>query len=55
MWISEAEVAEISYTAVTSRRKDQHVTALLIVRRVTRLNVKSVPAGQARMFTAHRH
>jgi hypothetical protein len=54
-WISEAEVAEVEYTAFTSRPKDQHVTARLIVRRVTRLNAKSVPAGQAEMFTTHRH
>ncbi len=54
-WISEAEVAEITYTAFTSRRKDQHVTARLIVRRVTRRNPNSVPAGQAQMFTTHRH
>ena len=54
-WISEAEVAEIDYTAFTSRKKDQHVTARLIVRRVARLNAKSVPAGQEQMFTTHRH
>jgi hypothetical protein len=54
-WISEAEVAEVEYTAFTSRRKDQHVTARLIVRRVTRRNPKSVPAGQEQMFTTHRH
>jgi hypothetical protein len=54
-WISEAEVAEVEYTAFTSRRKDQHVTARLIVRRVTRRNPNSVPAGQEQMFTTHRH
>ncbi len=54
-WISEAEVAEVPYTAFTSRPKDQHVTARLIVRRVTRRNATSVPAGQAQMFTTHRH
>jgi hypothetical protein len=37
--ISDAEVAEITYTAFTSRRKDEHVTARLIVRRVRRLNL----------------
>jgi hypothetical protein len=54
-WISEAEVAEVPYTAFTSRPKDQHVTARLIVRRVKRLNAKSVPAGQEEMFSTHRH
>src|SRR5699024_6363483 len=37
-WISDAEVAEIDYTAFTSRTKKEHVTARLIVRRVKRLN-----------------
>ena len=54
-WISDAEVAEISFTAFTSRRKSDHVTARLIVRRVKRLNPASVPAGQGELFTAYRH
>src|SRR4051812_6810580 len=33
-WISDAEVAEIGFTAFTSRRKTDHITARLIVRRV---------------------
>ena len=37
-WISDAEVAEVPFTAFTSRRKAEHVTARLIVRRVKRLN-----------------
>jgi hypothetical protein len=37
-WISEAEVAEVPFTAFTSHRKADHVTARLIVRRVKRLN-----------------
>jgi hypothetical protein len=45
-WISDAEVAEISFTAFTSRRRSDHITARLIVRRVRRLNPDSVPAGQ---------
>src|SRR4051812_41316821 len=36
-WISDAEVAEVPVTAFTSRRKAEHVTARLIVRRVKRL------------------
>ena len=54
-WISEAEVAEVPYTAFTSRPKEQHVSARLIVRRVKRLNAKNIPAGQAQMFATHRH
>ncbi len=34
-WISVAEVAEIAFTAFTSRRKAEHMTARLIVRRVS--------------------
>ncbi len=37
-WISQAEVAEVAFTAFTSHRQADHVTARLIVRRVTRLN-----------------
>ncbi len=54
-WISDAEVAEISFTAFTSRRKREHVTARLIVRRVRRLNPISVPAGQGEMFAVYRY
>jgi len=38
VWISDAEVAETEFTAFTSRKKTDHVTARLIVRRVRRLN-----------------
>ena len=54
-WISDAEVAEIAYTAFTSRRKAEQVTARLIVRRVKRLNPASVPAGQSELFAAYRY
>lgn len=54
-WISDAEVAEIGFTAFTSRRKTDHITARLIVRRVKRLNPASVPAGQGELFAAYRH
>jgi hypothetical protein len=54
-WISDAEVAEIEFTAFTSRRKSEHITASLIVRRVRRLNPKTVPAGQGEMFAVYRY
>jgi len=54
-WISDAEVAEIGFTAFTSRRKTDHITARLIVRRVKRLNPASVPAGQSELFAVWRH
>jgi Transposase DDE domain group 1 len=49
-WVSDAEVAEISYTAFTSR-KGQAITARLIVRRVRDLN----PTGQGELFPAWRY
>jgi len=52
-WISEAEVAEITYTAFTST-KDQAVTARLIVRRVKDRN-KAAGASQGELFTAWRY
>jgi hypothetical protein len=54
-WISDAEVAEIEFTAFTGRRRAEHVTARLIVRRVRRLNPTTVPAGQAGMFAVYRY
>src|SRR5699024_1389280 len=36
-WISDAEVAEIDFTAFTSRRQVEHVACRLVVRRVKRL------------------
>jgi hypothetical protein len=54
-WISDAEVAEVPFTAFTGRRRGEHITARLIVRRVKRLNPDTVPAGQGELFIAHRH
>ena len=54
-WVSDAQVAEISYTAFTSRKKAEHLTARLIVRRVKRLNPKATRAGQDELFATYRH
>jgi hypothetical protein len=54
-WVSDAEVAEIEFTAFTSRRKRDHISARLIVRRVKRLNPASVPAGQGELFSTWRY
>jgi Transposase DDE domain group 1 len=51
-WISDAEVAEATYTAFTSKKKDLQVTARLIVRRVRDQN--KAPAGQGELFPAWR-
>jgi hypothetical protein len=52
-WVSDAEVAETTYTAFTSRKKALHVTARLIVRRV-RDKGKAAP-GQGELFPAWRY
>jgi hypothetical protein len=58
-WISDAEVAEIGFTAFTNRRRHEHVTARLIVRRVRRLNPATAPTGQTstqgELFAAYRY
>src|SRR5699024_1633841 len=54
-WISDAEVAEIDYTAFTSRTKKEHVTARLIVRRVKRLNPRHGHGEQGGLLDAYRH
>ncbi|MFF3517465.1 IS1380 family transposase [Streptomyces sp. NPDC002573] len=54
-WISDAEIAEIPFTAFTSKKKTFHTTARLIVRRVKRLNPKTVPTGQSELFAVWRH
>jgi hypothetical protein len=52
-WVSDAEVAEVPYTAFTSK-KGQAVTAKLIVRRVKRLNPKAAD-GQDELFATWRY
>jgi Transposase DDE domain group 1 len=54
-WVSEAQITEIEHTAFTSKAKHLHVSARLIVRRVKRLNPKTVPDGQGELFAVHRH
>jgi Transposase DDE domain group 1 len=53
-WVSDAQVAETEYTAFTSAKKGQQVTARLIVRRVRDLN-RQAPAGQGELFPAWRY
>ena len=52
-WISDAEVAEVPYTAFASK-KGQAVTARLLVRRVRDLNSKAA-AGQDELFAVYRY
>jgi Transposase DDE domain group 1 len=52
-WVSDAEVAETSYAAFTSKKRELQVTARLIVRRV-RDKAKGAP-GQGELFPAWRY
>ena len=52
-WVSDAEVAEVPYTAFTSK-KGQAITARLIIRRVKDLN-REAAAGQDELFAIWRH
>jgi hypothetical protein len=53
-WVSDAEVAETSYAAFTSKKKTLQVTARLIVRRVRDKNKDAAP-GQGELFPAWRY
>ncbi|MEO5833270.1 MAG: IS1380 family transposase [Nakamurella sp.] len=55
-WVSDAEVAETSFTAFASRGKASQVTARLIVRRVRDANPAHVAADeQGELFPVWRH
>ena len=55
-WVSDAEVAEVAFTAFTSRRVHQHVDCRLVVRRVRRLQpLASDGSQQGELFAAYRH
>jgi hypothetical protein len=51
--ISSAEVAEVSFTAFTSRKKSERIPGRLVVRRIPELNQKA-ETGQATLFDTHR-
>jgi Transposase DDE domain group 1 len=53
-WVSDAEVTETEYTAFTSKKKSEQVTARLIVRRIRARNEKEVQ-GQGELFPVYRH
>ncbi|MBW4033496.1 MAG: IS1380 family transposase, partial [Acidobacteria bacterium] len=51
-WISRAEVAEVPFTAFTSRAKKDHVPGRLVVRRIPELNKKNLQ--HPTLFDTHR-
>lgn len=52
-WISRAEVAEVPFTAFTSKKKSERVPGRLVVRRIPELNPKKAH-GQATLFDTWR-
>ena len=52
-WISDAEVAEVSFIAFGSKKKSEQVPGRLVVRRIPELN-KTVAAGQGTLFDLFR-
>jgi Transposase DDE domain group 1 len=52
-WISRAQVAEVPFTAFTSRKKAEQITGRLIVRRIPELNPKTSD-GQDTLFDTWR-
>jgi Transposase DDE domain group 1 len=55
-WVSDAEVSEVPLVVFTSRRKADHVTCRLVVRRVKRLQpLAGDGTKQGELFAAYRH
>ena len=55
-WVSDAEVAEVPFIAFTGRRKADHVTCRLVVRRVKRLQkLAGDGTAQGELFATYRH
>jgi len=52
-WISRAEVAEVPFTAFTSKKTDEQIPGRLVVRRIPDLNPKK-DQGQATLFDTWR-
>ena len=52
-WVSNAEVAEVPFTAFSSRKKSDQIGGRLVVRRIPELNNKASD-GQPTLFDTHR-
>jgi hypothetical protein len=52
-WVSTAEVAEVTFTAFSSRKKADQIVGRLVVRRIPELNPKEA-SGQPTLFDTHR-
>ena len=54
-WVSKAEVAEVPFTAFTSKKKALQTTGRLVVRRIPELNETKRAAGQDPLFDSFRY
>src|SRR5690625_233533 len=54
-WVSNAEVAEVSYTAFISKPEPKQVPGRLVVRRIPELNPKKKEVGQDPLFDLWRY
>lgn len=54
-WISDAQVAEIDYTAFSSKDEDQQLAGRLVVRRIPELNATKLAAAQDQLFDTFRY
>jgi len=55
-WISDAEVAEVAFTAFTGPRKADHVACRLVVRRIKRIQrLAGDGTEQGELFATYRH
>jgi len=52
-WVSDAEVAEVPFTAFGSKKRSEQIPGRLVVRRIPELN-KAVAAGQGTLFDLFR-
>lgn len=55
VWVSNAQVAEVPYTAFTSKPQAKQTTGRLVVRRVPELDPQKTAAGQDPLFDQWRH
>lgn len=53
-WVSTAQVAEVDFTAFTSRKKSERVPGRLVVRRIPELNQDKKNVDQPGLFDLHR-
>lgn len=54
-WISDAQVAEIGFTAFSSAKKTARLAGRLVVRRIPELNATKLAAAQDQLFATYRY